>query len=230
MKTWGQMKSEIETEYNLEGEDFASAEELLTWANEGKDQAEAEIVNLYDKYLETSDYLTLVEGEREIDLPSDIYANKITAIWYNNGHEKYEIKLIKKKEDIYNICENDRYRYSIKNSSSDGIKLILHPQSRESSTNHVEIHYIRQSKPLVDDNSLMDIPLADAFIKQYVKDKIKEKEIGPMNVQAESPALTTERRLLIEALNHMIPSDDADRMEIDLSFYEDSCIDTWEGY
>lgn len=229
MKTWGEMRSEIESEYNIEGEDFAQPEDLIVWANEGKDQAEAEIVNLYDKYLETFGYLTLVQGEREISLPADIYANKITAIWYVSENEKYEIKLIKRKDILYNISEGDRYGYTIKNSSENGIKLILHPKARESSTDHVEIHYIRESKALTDDDSLMDIPLADAFVKQYVKDKIKEKEIGPMNVQGESPALTRERELLIEALNHMIPSDSADQIDLDVSIYEDHDIG-WENY
>ena len=230
MKTWGELKSEIQKEYNVEGEDFVSDTELITWANEGKDQAEKEIISLYDKYLETDGNLTLVQGQAEVSLPEDIYANKITAIYYDNGVEKYEIKLIKKKEDIYNICEGDRYRYTIKNSASDGIKLVLYPTPRESSSTNVKIHYIRESKTLTDDNSLVDIPLADAFVKQYVKDKIKEKEIGPMNVQGESPALTIERRLLIEALTHMIPSDDADKIELDLSFYEDFGDDIIGGY
>ncbi len=228
MKTWGIMKGEIKTECNIEGEDFISDAELLVFANDGKDQAEAEIISLYDKYLETDGYLALASGEQEIDPPSDIYANKITAIWYNNGTENYEIKFIKRKEDIYNTGSNDCYKYSIKNSTADGIKIILHPASRETSTENVVIHYIRESAAIEDDDSVMDIPLADNFIKQHIKDKVKEKEIGPMNTQGESPAAAKERQLLIEALNQMIPSDSADEMEINDSFYDD--FDNFGGY
>lgn len=219
MKTWGTMKTEIISECNIEGEDFISSTELLTWGNEGKDEAEAEIVGLYDKYLETEGYLALTINVKLFNLPTDIYANKITGLFYNNGSEKYEITLIKNKKDIYNISENDNYRYTIVNSTAGGIQLKLHPASRETASQNVVIHYIRESQALASDASLMDIPLADSFIKQYVKDKIKEKEIGPMNLQSESPMMAKERRLLLEALSHMIPSDSADEIHMDAGFY-----------
>lgn len=220
MKTWGQMKTEILSETNTEGEDFVSEDELLTWANEGKDMAEKEIVSLYDKYLETEDDFALTEGEIEYDLPSDLYANKVTGLFYDNGSEKYEIKLMKDKRKIMDVNENDDYQYRFNNSTDDGVKLRLYPASRETSTHNVRIHYIRESAAIVNDASLMDIPLADNFIKQFIKDKIKEKEIGPMNVADFSPTLKRERDLLIEALNHMVPSDSADEIEVDLEFYE----------
>jgi hypothetical protein len=230
MKTWLEMKTEILAETNTEGEDFVSAAELLAWANDAKDMAEKEIVSLYDSYLETEGYIALVTGTAEYDLPADIFANKITMLMYDNGSEKYEIKRMKKKTKIMNVNENDDYQYRLINSAADGIKLKLYPESRETSSQNVTIFYIRESTAIADDDSLMDIPLADGFIKQYVKDKIKEKEIGPMNVNQFSPELVRERDLLIEALNHMVPSDSDDELELDTSVYEDMDIDSYGDF
>lgn len=221
MKTWGQMKAEIFSDTNTEGEDFVDADDLLVWANDAKDEVEKEIVSIYDKYLETEDFLPLVEGEDTLDLPDDIYANKVTAFWYNDGSETYEIEKIRRKEQIYNTNSNDPYKYRFLNTTADGMKIKLHPAARVSEDEVAVLHYIRESAPLVDDDSLMDIPIAEGFIKQYIKDRIKNKEFGPAVTSARSEDLLMEKKLLIEALNEMTPDESSNELEMDTSAYDD---------
>jgi hypothetical protein len=222
MKTWGTLKDEILRECNIEGEDFVSSTELLVFANDAKDEAEAEIVSLYDKYLETETALNITSGVDTYDLPSDIYANKITGMYLPD----YEIKLLKRKQDL--LTNLPYLRYRITNSTADGIKLKLHPMPTQNLT--ATLHYIRQSKPIVDETSVMDIPIADAFIKQYIKDKVQEKELGPMMPKGRSELLEKQKQLLIESLNHMIPDDSSDELEPDLSYYDSFMdVDVW-GY
>jgi hypothetical protein len=215
------LRAEIYRETNTEGEDFVSDTELLTWANDAKDEAEKEIVGLYDKYFETEASLALVSGTSLYAPPADILANKVTGLFYNNGSDKYEIKLLKRKEDILVVNDNDEYRFRMVNVAGTGPRIKLYPASRETSASNVTVFYIRESAAIEEDADYVDIPIADGFIKQYVKDKIKQKEIGPMNITDESPDLRRERRLMMEALSHMIPSDSADELEMGDNYYDE---------
>lgn len=225
MKTWTTLRAEIKAETNTEGEDFVSDAELMAWANDGKREAEKEIVSLYDKYLESEAYLALVSGTSTYSLPTGIMANKITEIHYNNGTEAYEVKLLKKKNDILTVDDNDEYRFRIVNTAAAGSKIKLYPTSRETSSTNVTVFFIRESADIDSDADTVDLPIADGFIKQYVKDKIKEKEIGPMQYHQESQALKRERALLIEALNQMVPSDSAEEIELGDTIYDELEMD-----
>lgn len=225
MKTWATMRSEIQRECNIEGEEFVSLTELIDWANDAKDEAEAEIVSLYDRYLETNVMLATTTGSSVVTPPTDIFASKFTGIWFDDGSDKYEVKAMKRKEEIYRARTSDRYKYYIDNNATTGIKLQLVPVSRETGSLLLKAFYIRKSTRLTVDASLMDIPIADSFIKQYVKDKIKEKEVGPIMDHPRSPLLEKARALMIEALNQMIPDDSVGEIETDHSFYADA-----EGY
>ena len=229
MKTWATMKAEIQRECNVEGEDFVSEQELLDWANDAKDEAEAEIVSLYDRYLETSTTLTTTSGSGVVSLPTDIYANKITGLWFDDGSEIYEIKQVKRKEEIHFAGDNDKYKFYITNSTASGTKIQPVPAARESSSSNLTCYYIRESAAIDADSDYMDIPIAEGFIKQYVKDKIQEKELGPMAPKGRSDLLEKQRSLMIEALNQMIPDDSSDELQPDLSAYTEFIDEEW-GY
>lgn len=220
MKTWAQLRTEIQAECNIEGEDFVSVAELLTWANDAKDEVEAEIISLQERYLETETPFELVAGQSDYALPEDIFAAKITGVYFHDGDTKYEIKQITDKAQILCVQPDERYRYRISNPSLTGLMLKLYPASRDSSGTQVTLHYIRRSKRLILDTDLMDLPLAEGFIKQYIKDKVKEKEVGPLSANKRSTALEKQKTLLIEALVQKTPDDSSDQLRPDLSFYD----------
>lgn len=217
MKTWAQLEAEIRRETNTEGEDFYQDAELLAWCNDAIDEAAAEIVGLYDKYLETEGYLALTTGSSEVELPADIYANKITGIYYMNGDLQYEIKPMKRRGEMLGVGLNDCYRYRVLNGT-EGRKIKLYPESRETSTTNVVINYVRNPGDIALGTDTIDIPIADNFIKRWIKDRMMEKEVGIQ--EWPTGAVLNEKRIMVEALNNMIP-DENDEIGMDLSFYEE---------
>lgn len=220
-KTWATLLEEIKDDMNLQGEDFVSDAELLAWANDGIEQAEKEIVSLYDKYFETDATITLVSGTAKYSLPSDILANKITHLEYDNGTDEYEIRYLKTKDEMRYVNSNQSYlRYRLRNDSTNGQQIEFFPTPTESGA-YVKIHYIRSASRLALTTDTIEIPIADAFIKQYIKDQVRGKELGPMWDHGETMGLTKQRSLMIEALQNMIPDDTRDEITPDTSFYED---------
>lgn len=221
-KTWATLLEEIKDDMNLHGESFVSDTELLSWANDGIEQAEKEIVSLYDKYFETDANIALVSGTSRYALPSDIMAHKITHIEYNDGSREYEIRYMKRKEELRNVDINDYYyRYRLRNDSASGMQIEFYPTPTETSSTNVKIHYIRSVTRLALTTDTIEIPIADAFIKQYIKDQVRGKELGPMWDHSETQSLAKQRALMIEALQNMIPDDSRDEITPDTSFYED---------
>jgi hypothetical protein len=222
VKTWAELRTEIKNEMNLNGEDFVTDVELLAFANDGIEQAEKEIVSLYDKYFETDTFLPIVNGQALYDLPSDILASKITHIEYDNGSQQYEIEYLKTKGQVRYLDQNDaRYRYRMRNDSVNGHQIELMPKARETAASAVKIYYIRTARRIEVDMDVIEIPIADAFIKQYIKDQVRAKELGPMFNYEETGALSRQRALMIEALNHMIPDETRNEIEPDMRYYDD---------
>lgn len=220
-KTWATLKEEIKDDMNLHGEDFVSDAELLAWANDGIEQAEKEIVSLYDKYFETDTTLSLVNGTAKYALPADIMANKITHIEYNNGTEEYEVRYLKRKDEVrYVDSTNHYYRYRLRNDSANGQQIEIFPTPDETGDN-MKLYYIRSVTRLALDADTIEIPIADAFIKQYIKDQVRGKELGPMWDHSETQAMQRQRALMIEALQNMVPDDSRDEIRPDLSYYDD---------
>ena len=222
MATWATIKAEIENENDLAEETFVDSAELLTYANEAVRDVEKEIHKLHDKYFAAEQNLTLVSGTDLYSLPSDIYANKINALIYDDGADRYEIKPLKNLSDIPLIKPNDMYQYRIVNTTSGGRKIKLYPASRVSDSTSLTIYYRRKVIPFADDTTVLDIPEAQDFIKQYVSDKVSNKERLTPDAP-ESNALKRKRQLLLESLVQMI-DDDNTEVNVDMSYYGEFSI------
>ena len=222
--TWLELKNEIETELDLEEEIFVTPTELLGYANQAIDEAEAEIHGIYSKYFETEVKIALVTGTDEYSLPSDIYAAKITGIFHNDGSRKYPIKRVRDLEELDYIETNDDYKYRIVNDSTLGFQLKLYPTSRSTDSTIATMHYLRNANRLVDDTSTVDLPEAIGFIKQWIKDAIMNKEDGSLFSAPPSLALVRQRNLLLDTLADMTPDGD-NVIAMDTSFYEDFDMD-----
>lgn len=216
--SWLELKQEIMDEYDLNEETFVTSEELVAYVNAAIDDIEAEIHTINDKYFETEANLQLVYGTSSYSLPTDIYASKITGVYYNDGSLKYEILPLKDKKNIMWIQPNDLYKYRIVNSAYEGVKLKLYPASREDSETNVTIHYIRNAARVSATNDMIDIPEARQFLKQFVIDKAANKERMTPDAP-ESAALARLRKSLIEVLSEMAP-DDHNEVGMDLTWYE----------
>jgi hypothetical protein len=226
MKLWtyAELKSKVELDLSTEDELFIQPSELLGYFNEAIDQAEQDVLGLYEDYFLTRATLALVAGTEEYSLPSDIYAEKIRRVIFRNGTELYPIARIRdwKKFEVYSeaalLSTTDRYSYFLYNPSAGQSKLLLVPVSRDTG-NYVTIWYIRNVEELVDDSDILEIPEAANFVLQYVKVRIMEKE-GHFALPKAVEDLERERELLKSTLANMVPDAD-NEIEMDTSMYEE---------
>src|SRR5574343_1459592 len=104
--TYGQIKTKILMDLDLETEDFVQAAELLGYVNEAIDECESEIhkLGMEDHYFTSRAYLPLVINEEEYELPSNIYANKIRRVMYHKGNIIFPVRRLRKEEfELYEI-------------------------------------------------------------------------------------------------------------------------------
>lgn len=218
MATWAKIREEIQSEYDLSEETFVTPSELLQYANSAIEDIEKEIHTIHDKYFHAEDSISLIQGNKDYNLPTDIFANKITGIYFSNGADKYEVKEIKDLRDIIDIEADDDYRYKIVNTTAGGTKLRLYPAAKDSATS-LRIFYRRRIKLFVNDTDILDIPEAKEFVKQFVIDKAINKERMTPDAP-ESAALTRKRKALLDSLENMIDDDNTD-LTINMDFYEE---------
>jgi hypothetical protein len=137
--TYGEIKAKVQKDLGIEDEDFISEQQLLSTCNEAIEEVEKEIHTLYEDYFLTDKIIRLEDGKAYYNLPSDIFANKIRGIIYNDGNTIFPIRKFKEKDKFLKIEELDRldsdvYRYLIINRNISGIptnRLRLVPRSKE---------------------------------------------------------------------------------------------------
>lgn len=219
MPTWLELKTEIEADYDLAEETWIKPAELMSAANTAISSIEKQIHTFHDKYFETEGYIPLTASTSIYNLPADIFAVKITGIYFNNGSEKYEIKPIKSLSDTVDVDASEPYKYRIINTSASGLQLKLYPPARETHPTAVTMFYKRNANLFTVDASELDIPEAKDFVKQYVIDFAVNKERMTPDAP-ESPKLQTMRKDLLDSLENMI-DDDNTGLDVDYSYYEE---------
>ena len=222
--TWAEIKAKVRKELDLEAEVFIEESELLEYANEAIDEAEAEIHALYEDYFLTSASISLVANTEEYDLPSDIYAHKIRRIVYRNNSTVYEVERLRdwrkfEKKHVADVFStSDLYTYFLRNTTPGSPKIIWVPKARETGPN-AELWYIRNANRLLVDADVCDIPEFITFIFDYMRVRVYEKEGHPLLQQAEA-RLQRRRALMQGVLSNMIP-DAMNEIEADMTMYEE---------
>jgi hypothetical protein len=217
MATWGTIKSEVQAENDLAEETFVNDAELLQYGNSALEDIEKEIHTLNDKYFAAEANISLVDGTSTYSLPADIYANKINAIIYDDGSTAYEIKEIKSLKELPAVEDEDQYRYRIINNAATGQQIKLYPASLETNSSYVTIYYRRKVALFEDDDTVLDVPEGKDFVKQYVTDKVVNKERMTPDAP-ESAALQSKRKKLLDSLENQIDDDNTD-VVVDTSYF-----------
>jgi hypothetical protein len=224
--TYDQIKTKIQRDLDLETEDFIQADELLGYVNEAIDECEAEIhkLGMEDYYFLTRGFISLVTNQEEYDLPSDIYANKIRRIMYENGNVIFPVRRLRKDQfELYAIYKqypppSNFYCYMVINPTAGAKpKILLVPKARETSASVCRIWYIRNANKMVNTASVCDIPEFASFIIKFAKFKCLQKEGNPQQDSAKQE-LEEQRKLMQETLENMIPDDDS-KIPADFSTY-----------
>lgn len=224
-KTWGDIKTKIERDLDLEGEVFISENELLGYANEAIDEIEGHIHEMCEDYFLTRSPLTLVIGQENYDLPSDIFAMKVRGVIYRNGNETFKIERVKdwRKFEEYEFNKtglqyNQLYKFMIINASAGTPQLLLTPAPQEAGQ-YIQVWYIRNANVLTDDSSICDIPESVNYVIKYVKMKVYEKELHP-NLPKAMADVADERTSTYSKLASMVV-DNSNEIEADFSHYQE---------
>lgn len=225
--TYAEIKANLQKELDLEEETFITPEELLKYCNEGIELVSSDIHSIYEDYFLTNTTLNLVNGQAQYDLPSDIYAQKIRHIVYNdNGSKNYEIRRIKQIRNISNIQSEDLYQYLITNSAVSGNKLTIYPTPQEDSS-YTTIWYLRNAKRITADTDTLDIPEFSFVVVQYMRWKCLDKERRD-DAEAALRDLNNMRAQMIDTLTARIP-DEQNYIDPDFSFYAEFDNDIYGG-
>lgn len=206
--TYGDLKTQVERELDLFGEDFVTAEEMLGYANDAITEAEAEIhrLEIEDQYFLTKLDIAPPAGTTTIDFPADIYAQKIVSIVAHEADRHVKVKQyhrtsrVDRFERIANAYTSDDYQFLIMNGVKPQIMLV--PAVRPNTT--FTIWYIRSAARVTDDSSPIEIPEFDLYMTALMKAKCRAKEnLGqiPADAAAEVQAA---RRLMLDTLSNRI--------------------------
>jgi hypothetical protein len=223
--TYGEIKTKVERDLDLESEDFITDAELLSYANEAIDEVERQIHTLYEDYFVTRTTISLVAGQEEYAMPTDIYANKIRKIIYRNGTQVWSLERVRdwnkfisyEVEKAY-LSSTQFYGYFIINQVAGSPKLLLTPTPTESGS-FLKVWYLRNANNLVDETSICDIPESVNYVMAYMKMKVAEKELHP-NLQKFVADVEMQKEETIKTLAGMFP-DNENNIEADTRLYDD---------
>jgi hypothetical protein len=229
-RTFGDLKTQIQKELDLEEEEFISPSEMIGYFNRAVSVAESHIITLglRDKYFLARAKVNSVQGEEEIDLPANLYANKILKIIYRRGATFYTVRPLDSKDMFENYeylneyASTDFYRYMILHNSAGDEKLILVPRARESATDVMTIWYFRDANRYVNDADLCDLPeIAYEYISAYVKEMSYAKE-SHVNYEGAKQDRMEKESLMQSVLAGQIQDNEMSKLELDLSSYQES--------
>lgn len=228
--TYDEAKEKIEDELDLREENFIDDDELMGYFNDAIDKAEAQIhkLSIEDEYFTKSAPITLVAGEGDIALPSDIYANKIRSIIASEDGEIYLVTRLRGQSKFTRYADliaNDpdaNYRYLLANASAaEGAKIMLAPLARDSSASIMTIWYIRNANRITTGTDVFDVPEAMNFIFAYVRAMCRSKENQGHMLPEDASIVLSEMADLVETLTEQVPDEDTTVVQ-DLSHYEES--------
>lgn len=227
MRSWtlAQIRAKVLNDLDLNDELFITPTEMTGYINEAIDEAQQEIHGIYEDYFLTKYPVPLAIGTASYAMPTNIFANKMRKINFDDGGTKYEVKKVRDLQFLPYVQPEDLYRFLIIHDATLGYRLTLYPPAREaqatvgSETSQMVMYYLREAKLLVNETDVCDIPEFANFILQFVKQRCYEKE-GHPNTDKAMADTARQRKLMVDTLTEMVP--DADNtILMDFQFYWD---------
>jgi hypothetical protein len=241
LKVWTflELRTKVAQDLDTIDEPFVQMDEMIRYCNEAIEEAEAEICKISEDYFLTDPAtITLVSGQQEYDLPTDIYINKIRAIVYHNGVIIYPITRMRgvgtfEEEEFIEQFQSLSfnyyyiYRYRIVTPAPNQYKIKLYPPAREDGA-FVKIQYLRSAAlvPTLQsgasqgaiDATTIDIPEFANFLMAFMKAKIRAKENGGSLLPEDATLVQQQRQMMVDTLTERVPDDDT-TINGDLSMY-----------
>src|ERR1700758_4855010 len=107
------LQQHIQDDLDLNEETFILPQSFPVYFNESVAFIESQIHTLYEDYFKSLAKLDSTAGEEVLDLPTNIYANKIKKIYWKGAsfEDRYEILRLRDQQQVLFADTNDRYRY-----------------------------------------------------------------------------------------------------------------------
>lgn len=236
--TYSQIDSKVRKDLDLQDDgNFIGHDEMAGYANDGIDIAEAVILKLDEDYFLTKTPLSLVSGQSDILLPSDIYAQKIRAIIYKNQGRIFEVRRLRDPKSFLErawindqVNNTEEYRYFLRMDAGVAQAVMeLTPPAYESGA-FLTMHYIRNAArvPLIEEGSnraaqlatILDIPEFRSVIEQYMKMRCYEKMKDKIAEEKAEKKLGALLEAMTNTLTNRVPDRD-DVVPQDFSHYEE---------
>lgn len=240
MKLWTyeEIENKVRRDLGMQDTVFISNDEMVGHCNDAIDEAEQEILKINEDYFLRRQALTMTSGTETVDLPSDIYANKLKGLVYKNGSIVYPVKRLKgmmkflDAEHINTFSNNTAdYEYMIQAATEgEQSKIRLFPTPYETGA-YLICWYLRNAKrvPIVGESSatrstqlatVLDLPEASNFIMAHMKVACTSKERGqgsppdPEKIGEREAA----RKRLVDTLTEQT-ADDSNEHVFDIGHY-----------
>jgi len=231
---YGVVRARVQRETDTEEETLVQPDELVDYANKGIDMVEAEILKVDEDYYLNFFDLTLIIGQANYALPTDIYANKIRAVIYRDNQTIYPVSRIRRRRKFLKIAEADQFgigttdlSYYIQNRTTGTPEIVFSPPPNVAGA-FPRIWYIRAATriPLVtagnqaaSDAINVDVLEFTSVVEAHMKMKIMDKE-GDPRFDTAAVAAEVEKNRMIQTLTDMTPDDD-NEVEQDLDIYRE---------
>mgnify|MGYP006921364457 CR=1 FL=1 len=226
LTTYSDAKFKIENEFDIQDENAIDDDEIMGYFNSAINEADSHIKQLFEDYFLTNDYVPLVAGTSDYDMPTNIYANKFRIVYLKKDAEKYEVKRIKLSKIPLKEDEDD-YEYNIENNTgAGGTRFVIYPAAKETSSTILRRWYYRTASRMADDTSVIDIPEFIDFVYAHVRVSVAIK-LGHPKLPIYNDKLTEKRAEMMSTLKTMVPDGNTE-IEADGSFYEDFDSDIFE--
>jgi hypothetical protein len=230
LRTFGDLKTQLEQEMDTEDETFIQPTELVGYFNTGITLIESEIIKLglREKYLQKEAFISTIASQTDYDIPTDIVANKIRKIMYKNASTNlvYPIRPLRSEdsyetEDVFSLyVSSEYYRYTLYKVGELN-KLRLTPRALNTSTNNIRIIYFAKLNRYTADATNCDVPdVCYDYLLSYVRYRIYAKE-SHKNTQMERSDLGNLVQLMRETLQNQVADPEMDEMDGDFSHYEE---------
>lgn len=221
-----QIIDKVELDLDLQEETSITPAEMTGYLHDAIGDCEAIIQNIDEDYFLRSRPLTIVQNVRRVALPTDIYANKIRGVIYNDGTKRYPIKRIRTYLEFERLTEldinpssvDDLYYVLVNDDAVTDTQIEFHPPPALSSSSLVTLWYLRDAARPTSDTDLCDIPEFINYIYAHMKRSCMAKEsLGLAPPEAHAAVQKQETRMKA-TLTNRVPDND-NEIQLDLSHY-----------
>jgi hypothetical protein len=225
------VKSKVRKDLDIDEDELVSDSDMVEFIHDAVRDMAAEMIKLGadDRYYMTNGKMSLVQGQEEYALPSDISTQKIYKLIHtrSNSRDNYAIRRLRGIHEFENYhweneypTSNPTYRYLLMNRNPvDGAKLMLVPIPQVSESLAVTIWYVRKPTKATTDVSIIDVPEEFiSFVLTFAKVECLKKDVGNPLLGEAKDELGRIRKLMVDTLTDQTA--DADNLiEQDLSLY-----------